>query len=117
VEKHEQDPRESIDPWQQAAERWSDVGDKLKDRYRDVVGEEGPSEDQVRQALKTLGSAVQAVFESVGAAMRDPDTRTQVKDAAAGFASAVGQTFSDLGEEIRRTPEPETAQDEERPEP
>jgi hypothetical protein len=100
------------------AERWSSVGDKLKDRYNEMVGDQGPSEDQVRDALKTLGTAVQAVVESVGAAMRDPETRSQVKDAAAGFASAVGQTFSDLGEEIRKTPEsaPEES-DEERPEP
>jgi hypothetical protein len=104
------------------AERWSSVGDKLKDRYNEMVGDQGPSEDQVKEALKTLGTAVQAVVESVGAAMRDPETRTQVKDAAAGFASAVGQTFSDLGEEIRKTPEsaPETPPEEsgeERPEP
>jgi hypothetical protein len=98
------------------------VGDKLKDRYSEMVGDQGPSEDQVKDALKTLGTAVQAVVESVGAAMRDPETRTQVKDAAAGFASAVGQTFSDLGEEIRKAPEtePETepeALEEERLEP
>ncbi len=81
------------------------MGDKLKDRYKELVGDEGPSEDQVKDALKTLGNAVQAVVESVGAALRDPEVRTGVKDAAAGFASAMGQTFSDLGEEIRKAPE------------
>jgi Flp pilus assembly pilin Flp len=78
------------------------VTDKLKDRYREVVGDDGPSEDQVKDALRTLGTAVQAVFDSVGTAMRDPEVRTQVKDAAAGFMSAVGQTFTDLGSELRR---------------
>ncbi len=100
------------------AERWSSVGDKLKDRYAEMVGDQGPTEDQVKEALRTLGTAVQAVVESVGAALRDPETRTQVKDAAAGFASAMGQTFNDLGEEIRKAPEPAPEEsDEERPEP
>jgi enamine deaminase RidA (YjgF/YER057c/UK114 family) len=86
------------------------VGDKLRDRYREMAGEEGPSEEQVREALKTLGNAVQSVFESIGAAMKDPEVRTQVKDAAAGFVSAMGETFKDLGEEIQRTPEPAVAE-------
>ncbi|MDH4116475.1 MAG: hypothetical protein OEX04_01190 [Acidimicrobiia bacterium] len=102
MEEHTHDPREPGDPWRAAAESWSDVGDKLRDKYSELVGDDGPSENDVRSALKTLGTAVQAVFDSLGAAMRDPEVRTQVKDATAGFASAVGQTFSELGEEIRR---------------
>lgn len=82
----------------------------MKDRYRDVVGETGPSENEVKDAMRTLGTAAQALFDSLGSAMRDPDVRTQMKDAAAEFASAVGQTFSDLGEEIRRATREEEAQ-------
>ena len=88
------------------------MGDKLREQYKELVGDEGPSEDQVRDALKTLGTAVQSVVESVGAALRDPEVRSQVKEAAAGFASAVGQTFNDLGDEIRKAPDTSPAPDE-----
>ncbi len=84
------------------ADTWSNIGDRLRDRYQDVVGDQGPSENEVREAFKTLGTAAQAVFDSIGSAMKDPEVRSQVKDAVAGFASAMGQTFNDLGEEIRR---------------
>jgi hypothetical protein len=108
VEQHnDNDPRDTDEAWHQVSKSWSDIGDRLKERYRDVVGDTGPSETEVRDALKTLGTAVQAVFDSLGSAMRDPEVRTQMKDAAAGFASAVGQTFSDLGDEIRRASEEE----------
>jgi Flp pilus assembly pilin Flp len=130
VETHNEDPRDHLgvgdedpqdedpqiedsqieDPWQQATERWASVTDKLKDRYQEVVGDEGPSEDEVREALRTLGTAVQAVFDSLGTAMRDPEVRTQVKNAAAGFMAAIGQTFTDLGSELKRdrSADPET---------
>jgi hypothetical protein len=112
VEQHnDNDPRDTDEAWQQVSKSWVDIGDRLKDRYREVVGDAGPSEDQVRDALKTLGTAMQAVFDSLGSAMRDPDVRTQMKEATAGFASAVGQTFSDLGDEIRRANAEDSAED------
>lgn len=92
----------AADPWSEASQRWSSIGDKLKDRYREMSGEDGPSEDQVRLALETLGDAARAVADSVGSAMKDPAVREQVKDAAASFVTALGQTFSQLGDELRR---------------
>jgi hypothetical protein len=41
------------------------------------------------------------VADSVGSAMKDPEVRDQVKDAAASFVTALGQTFSQLGDELR----------------
>jgi hypothetical protein len=101
VEDNEQ-TQDPTDPWEEAGRRWSSIGDKLKDRYREMSGEGGPSEDEVRSALETLGDAARAVADSVGTAMKDPEVRDQVKDAAASFVTALGQTFSQLGDELRR---------------
>jgi hypothetical protein len=105
VEHHdENDPRDTDDAWKHMAAGWSDIGNRLRTRYHDVVGDDGPSEAEVRHALRTLGTAAQAVVDSLGSAIRDPEIRSQVKEAAADFASVVGQTFSDLGREINNMP-------------
>jgi hypothetical protein len=109
VSSHDAEPSDRNDPWREAGERFSELTDRLRERYRSAAGEEGPSEDQVRQALQTLGNAAQAMVDSVGTAARDPQVHTQVKDAAAGFISAIGQTLGQLGDDLRR----ETAGDEE----
>jgi hypothetical protein len=102
VENHENDPT-ATDPWTEASERWGDVGDGLRRRYRDLVGDRGPTEDDLRDALRTLGDAARSVADSVGSAMRDPEVRAQVKEAAASLVSALGATFEELGDELRRT--------------
>lgn len=102
VENHEHDPT-AADPWTEASERWADVGDGLRRRYRDLVGDRGPTEDDLREALRTLGDAARSVADSVGSAMRDPEVRAQVKEAAASLVSALGATFEELGDELRRT--------------
>jgi hypothetical protein len=111
VEQHDTDPRnDGTDPWAEAGRRWSSIGEKLRDQYRELADEGGPSEDEVRSALETLGDAARAVADSVGSAMKDPEVRDQVKDAAASFVTALGQTFSQLGDELReareRQPDP-----------
>ena len=94
--------RTADDPWSEAGEKWSSVSEALRARYRQVAGEDGPSEDDVRGALETLGEAARTVAESFGAAMRDPEVRDQVKGAAASFVSAMGETLSQLGDELTR---------------
>ena len=77
-----------------------------------MSGDGGPSEDEVKSALETLGEAARTVADSVGSAMKDPEVRDQVKDAAASFVTALGETFSQLGDELReareRSTEPST---------
>ncbi len=93
---------EERDPWDVAGERWTDVSDLVKDRYRQVVGDTGPDEDEVRAAFETIGDAARAVADSIGQAIRDPDTREQLKKMSSSVASAIGATLSQLGEEIVR---------------
>lgn len=114
MEQHDTDPtQDPEDPWAEAGRRWTSIGDKLRGTYRELAREEGPSEDDIRRALDTLGEAARAVADSVGSAMRDPDLRQQVKDAAASLVTAVGQTFSQLGDELREEPGPDAGDEEE----
>lgn len=110
METHDNDPRgeNPTDPWQQATEQFSSLGSKLRDRYTEIVGDDGPAEDDVREAIKTIGTAAQSMFESLGASMRDPEVRDQVKEASASFFSAIGRTLGELGEELQK-PEPPRA--------
>lgn len=107
METHDDDQAQDLDdPWYQAGERFSSIASKLRDRYAEIVGDDGPDEDEVRDAIKTIGTAAQSLLESISVSMRDPEVRDQVKDASSTFFSAIGQTLSDLGDELREPGEP-----------
>ncbi|MEX2251311.1 MAG: hypothetical protein WD895_04470 [Acidimicrobiia bacterium] len=77
------------------------MSDRLKDTYRRVAADRGPSEDEIKGAFATLIGAWGQVAESVTGALRDPEAREHLKKAASYFASALGSTVSDLGDEIK----------------
>jgi hypothetical protein len=76
------------------------LGDRLKDTYRRVASESGPSEDEVKAAFSTLIGAWDQVAASFSTALNDPDTRAHLKQAASSFAAALGATVTGLGEEM-----------------
>ena len=82
------------------------LGSKLRTRYREIVGEDGPAEEDVRQAFTTIGTAAQSLVDSISESMRDPEVRDQVKEATSTFFSAIGKTLSQLGDELRSNDEP-----------
>ena len=81
------------------------LGSKLRTRYREIVGEDGPAEEDVRQAFTTIGTAAQSLVDSISESMRDPEVRDQVKEATSTFFSAIGKTLSQLGDELRSNDE------------
>lgn len=91
------------DPWATVGDEFRKLGDSLKDTYRNVADDQGPSEDEIREALTTLVQAWTQVAGSVGEALRDPEVRTTLKAAASSLATALGATISDLGDELSRT--------------
>lgn len=82
-------------------EEFNELGDQLKDTYRQAASDTGPSEDEIKDAFGTLASAWNQVAGSVSAALQDPEVRQRLKDAGSAFATAVGNTFSELGTELR----------------
>jgi hypothetical protein len=78
----------------------SSLGDRLKDTYRRVASEGGPSEDELKDAFATLSGAWEQLAASLSTALNDPDTRAHLKRAAGSFAAALGATITDLGSEF-----------------
>jgi len=104
VETHDPDPKpdDGGDPWDTVTSEFGSLGDRLKDTYRQVSADRGPSEDEIKGAIATLIGAWDQVAESVTSALRDPEAREHLKKAASSFAAALGSTITDLGEEINR---------------
>jgi len=103
VETHENDPttERADDPWHSFHDEFGGLGKRLKDTYRKVASANGPSEEEIKEAFGTLMGAWDQVAESVTTALEDPEVRERLKTAASSFASAVGNTISELGSELR----------------
>lgn len=115
VETHEKDPTTEgqTDPWNEFHDEFGGLGQRLRDTYRRVASEGGPSEDEIKDAFGTLIGAWDQVAESVTTALEDPEVRERLKAAASSFATAVGNTISELGSELKdsETWVPTTAED------
>ena len=105
METHENDPidPEQTDPWDRLGDQFASLKDKLKDTYRQQAADEGPTEDEVKDAFRTLGKAWDRLADAVGSAVKDEGVRQQAKQAATGFFEAVGAAFSQLGSELRKS--------------
>ncbi len=105
VETHDQDPTTNgeRDPWSTFSDEFGDLGDRIKQTYRQVASEDGPTEEEIKEAFGTLIGAWDQVAGSVSTALQDPEVRARIKAAASSFAMAVGATISELGDELRES--------------
>jgi len=105
VETHEDDPTTEGpgDPWNTFQEEFGGLGERLKGTYRRVASEDGPTEEEIKEALATLAGAWDQIATSVSSALQDPEVRRKLKDAASSLATAVGTTINELGTELRGT--------------
>jgi hypothetical protein len=104
VETHDPDPTTSPtpDPWETVSDDFRGLLDRLKEAYRSVSQERGPSEDEVREAFGILLAAWDKVAETVTGALSDPEVRDGLRSATSSLATALGATVTQLGEELRR---------------
>jgi hypothetical protein len=94
----------------QSDEAWNDVGEQLKSlgvmfksHYQAYEGEditEVVSDDEVKDALRTLGESAKAAFGTIGDAFADAEIREEARQTAGSFFDALGATFSELGDDI-----------------
>lgn len=105
VETHDQDPTtdDKRDPWNTFHDEFGDLGARLKETYRKLASEDGPSEAEIKQAFGTLIGVWDQVVGSVSTALQDPEVRARLKAAASSFADAMGTTISELGDELRES--------------
>jgi len=94
---------DSRSAWNDAVERLSGLGLKLKLHYEQQRGEEGEqARSDVEGAVKRLGEAVQDVFEAMGAAAKDTAVRADVKEVGQSLTDALNATFAEVSEEMRK---------------
>ncbi|HEX6945862.1 MAG TPA: hypothetical protein VF246_00700 [Acidimicrobiia bacterium] len=102
MEPHHDDATTSGDPWRRANEEIGELGRRLRDLYRSVADDEGPTEDDIRDAFSTLAGAWNKVATTFGNALQDPGVRRHLRTAVGSLADAVGATVSGLAAEISR---------------
>lgn len=95
--------------WTEAGEKFSALGHKLKqhydeERHSDSVTsqEQSASQEQVKDAVRRLGSAVEDVFDALGHAAKDRAVKEDARQAGQSLAGALGATFAEVSEDLRK---------------
>lgn len=90
--------------WNDAGERLTELGQKLKTHYEQQHGTEGQqTKEEIADAAKRLGGAVQDAFEAIGKAAKDKSVQADVKQVGQSVYDALGATFGQVSEEIKRS--------------
>ena len=95
--------------WQEVGEKFTALGRKFKEHYEARgASEEGTPEDipideksELKQAMDTMGEGLERVFGSIGDSLQDDEVKSQAKSAFSSLLDAIGDTFSELGDEVR----------------
>jgi hypothetical protein len=82
--------------WEAVADRLDALGLKLKVHFEQAGGQV----DEVREAFERLGSAIEATFSAIGAAVQDPAVREDATNLAATLGDALADTLAHAGQEI-----------------
>ena len=96
---------QSDDAWSDVGEQLKTLGSMFKDHYQNQEGEvhvDVVSDDEVKEALRTLGDSVKTAFASIGDVIADQEIRTEARQTAGSFFDALGATFSELGADISK---------------
>jgi len=94
---------ESDVAWDNVAEQFKKLGSVFRHHYETREGAEGAeavSEDEVKEAVRTLGESMKTAFGAVSDAVTDPDLQVEVRQTVGLFFEALGATLSELGTEI-----------------
>lgn len=81
--------------WSELTDELLELTGRLRTAYRTAAGEDGPSEEEITHALRTLGGAWSHLSGSVAIALEDPEVRGHLRRAAENLATAVTTTMAD----------------------
>jgi hypothetical protein len=91
--------------WTKVGERFGSVGKKLADRYKEgAAGEAAATEGQhkLEEVAKELLDRVERAVDAVDGTVRDPEARTDVKEALNALGDALTVTARDVEAAVRR---------------
>ena len=86
--------------WDDVGAKLNGLGLKLKLHAEQAAGDERES---VGQALKALASSIDKAFDALRGAAKDPAIQEDVKSVGSALSSAVTETLSGVGDELRKT--------------
>jgi hypothetical protein len=96
---------QSDDAWSDVGEQLKTLGSMFKSHYQSHEGEirvDVVSDDEVKEALRTIGDSVKTALASIGDVIADQEIRAEARQTAGSFFDALGATFSEFGAEISR---------------
>jgi hypothetical protein len=73
---------------------------ELKRHYQSAGDEQRKAE--LNRSLEQLRKAADAVFTSLETATKDPQVRSQTKQTARSFGSAIAETFREVADEVEK---------------
>lgn len=85
--------------WETVADRLEALGLKLKLHFEETESANRPAKE-VSEALARLGTAIEATFLSIGAAVKDPAVREDANNLATALGDALADTLSEAGQEL-----------------
>lgn len=89
--------------WDQVSEQFRSLGESLKKHFKEVtVGADQATKKEVKAAVDELSAAANRVATATGNALRDPSVRSDARKATETLVKAVGDAFTDLGNDLRK---------------
>lgn len=65
--------------------------------------EQPPADDTLQRALRKLGDAIDDVIDAVGATVKDPAVKADVKDVGSSLSAAISKSVEELSTDLRNT--------------
>ncbi len=97
------EPRDAA--WNRVSEQFARLGENLRQRFEsdapDAPTVEG-ARDTLQDAFRSVGDAAEKLANTVGSVIRDPQVKDEAKQAASSLVDALGLTFSQVSDTIRR---------------
>ena len=94
---------QSDETWNEVGDGFKKLGSLFKSHYESQDSEETTetvSDEEVKDALRTIGDGLKTAFAGIGDAVKDPEVQDEAKQTAKSFFDAIGATFAELGDEI-----------------
>jgi hypothetical protein len=92
--------------WNDVGERFASVGKRLSQRYREMApsGEAGAREAQrkLEDAAKEVSDQITRALDALGTTIGDEAAKADLKQAVTAVGHALGTTFDEAGQAIRR---------------
>ena len=91
--------------WNKVGERFGSVGKRLAVRYKEGGSDEAAAKEAERkleEIAKELMDKVERAVDAVDGTVRDPEARSDLKEALNALGDALTATANDVGSAVRR---------------